>query len=84
MTEYKCPECSMWDNGFLKEGDKMRCSECDYLGTVKEFTAKKYNFHVQSIVKIVAFDENDAKEEFELFKEDFEPYFHKVIKIEEV
>lgn len=82
FPEYKCPKCFMWDDGFPIEDKKIKCSNCNYLGTIDEFKAKSYNFYVQSIIRVIAFDKEDAKKELESFMEDL-PYFDKLIKIVE-
>lgn len=82
MKEYKCPKCSIWEIGVPKGNGNFKCEECGYIGTEKSFEAKRYHFYVQIIVVVIAFNDDDAKKEFELYKEDFEPYFDKIIKFE--
>jgi len=74
----------MWDDGFPIKENKIECSNCGYIGKLKEFEAKSYLCYVQAIVRVIAFDEKDAKKEFDIIEEeDLEPYFDKLIKIEE-
>lgn len=82
--EYKCPKCLGWDDGFPKTIEGLKCNWCGYIGKLKEFEAKSYHLHIQSILRVIAFDEKDAKKELEKggFMEEF-PYFDKIIKIEE-
>jgi len=82
LKEYKCPKCSIWEIGDPKGNDNFKCSNCGYIGTEKSFEAKRYHFHVQSIVDVIAFNDEDAKKEFELLKEDYVPYLDKIIKFE--
>ena len=83
FQEYKCPKCSIWEIGDIIENNGIKCSNCGYIGTIKEFEAKRYHFYAQVIVVVIAFNEKDAKKEFELLKDDFVPYFDKLIKIVE-
>lgn len=83
FQEYKCPNCSIWEIGDSIENNNIKCSNCGYIGTEKEFEAKRYHFYTQVIVAVIAFNKKDAKKEFELLKEDFVPYFDKIIKIVE-
>lgn len=83
MTEYKCPKCKVWEIGNLIENNKMKCLNCGYIGIEKDFKAKSYLFYTQSIIRVIAFNDEDAKNEFESMKEDFVPYFDEIIKIEE-
>lgn len=81
--EYKCPKCLGWDDGFLIEDGKINCDYCGYSGKLKEFEAKSYHLYIRSVIRVIAFDEKDAKRELKEggFMEDF-PYFDKLIKIE--
>lgn len=82
IQEYKCPKCFYWDDGFPIEKKRIECNGCGYIGDLKEFEAKSYNFYVQSIIRVIAFDKEDTKKELESFMEDL-PYFDKLIKIVE-
>ena len=78
---YKCPKCHMW-NGIKKETMYLiKCTNCDYTGNFIEFEAKKYILYIQSTIRVIAFDEKDAKKELESFMDNL-PFFDKLIKIE--
>jgi len=84
IQEYKCPKCSIWEIGDRIENKQIKCTNCGYIGAESEFEAKRYHFYVQSIIDVIAFNNEDAESEFESMKKDFVPYFDKIIKIEEV
>ena len=74
----------MWDDGFPIEEEKIKCSKCSYIGSIKEFKAKRYHCYAQILVDVIAFNEEDAKKEFHILREDdFDLWFDKLIKIEE-
>jgi len=84
FQEYKCPSCSIWEIGDIIENNNLKCSNCGYIGTIKEFEAKRYHCYAQIIVVVIAFNEEDAKKEFDILREDdFDHYFNKLIKIVE-
>ena len=87
FQEYKCPKCLVWDDGFPIKDGKMNCNCCNYWGKLKEFEAKRYNCYVQIIIAVIAFNEEDAKKEFDIIVKDnvldLESCFDKLIKIEE-
>ncbi len=80
--EYKCPKCFLWDFGFPITNGRMECNGCGYIGNLKEFEAKRYHCYAQITVAVIAFNEEDAKKEFDILrKDDFDSYFDKLIKI---
>lgn len=79
--EYKCPKCLTWNNIKRKTTYLVQCTSCDYTTNIIEFEAKSYILHVQSAIKVIAFDEKDAKRELESFMCNL-PFFDKLIKIE--
>ena len=78
----------VWDDVFPIVKGTMECNCCGHLGKLKEFEAKRYSCYVQIIVSVIAFNEEDAKKEFDFILEDnddvdLESCFDKLIKIEE-
>lgn len=84
IQEYKCPNCSIWEIGNPIENNEIKCTNCGYIGTIQEFEAKRYHCYAQILVDVIAFNEEDAKKEFDILrKEDFDLWFDELIKIEE-
>lgn len=67
---YKCPRCGNTDADNVND-DTLQCDICQYQGKEKKFEAKAFIVSVQIDLRVIAHDEEDARQGVDILKDEY-------------